>query len=86
MVPLGMSLSVDHGWQMLHQLCGSPKLTSTETSTLWRQEHNGYSHQNPGLINNFITLPRNLARIYFPPDANCSVSTTDHCLRSKNCE
>lgn len=62
------------------------KLTSTETSTLWRQEHNGYSHQNPGLINNFITLPRNLARIYFPPDANCSVSTTDHCLRSKNCE
>ncbi|BEJ06802.1 hypothetical protein CcaverHIS641_0400710 [Cutaneotrichosporon cavernicola] len=56
------------------------------TSTLWRQEHNGYSHQNPGLIGSFISLPRNLARIYFPADANTSVSTADHCLRSKNSE
>lgn len=56
------------------------------TSTLWRQEHNGFSHQNPGLIGNFISLPRHLARIYFPADANTSVSTADHCLRSKNCK
>ncbi|OCF37972.1 phosphoketolase [Kwoniella heveanensis CBS 569] len=59
-------------------------LTYIETSTLWRQEHNGYSHQNPGLIGSFIALPRHLARIYLPADANCSVSTIDHCLRSKN--
>ncbi|WVO23080.1 uncharacterized protein IAS62_004425 [Cryptococcus decagattii] len=59
-------------------------LTYIETSTLWRQEHNGYSHQNPGLIGSFISLPRHLARIYLPPDANSSVATIDHCLRSKN--
>ncbi|KAK8854752.1 hypothetical protein IAR55_003491 [Kwoniella newhampshirensis] len=59
-------------------------LTYIETSTLWRQEHNGYSHQNPGLIGSFISLPRHLARIYFPADANTSVGTIDHCLRSKN--
>lgn len=61
-------------------------LTYIETSTLWRQEHNGYSHQNPGLIGSFIALPRHLARIYLPADANTSVSTIDHCLRSKNSE
>jgi len=54
------------------------------TSTLWRQEHNGYSHQNPGLIGNLLTLPRSMTRIYFPPDANCAVSVMDHCLRSKD--
>nr|WRH23617.1 phosphoketolase [Naematelia aurantialba] len=59
-------------------------LTYIETSTLWRQEHNGYSHQNPGLIGSFISLPRHLARVYLPADANTSVSTMDHCLRSKN--
>jgi len=59
-------------------------LTYIETSTLWRQEHNGYSHQNPGLVGSFISLPRNLARIYFPADANSSVCTIDHCLRAKN--
>ncbi|EIW68187.1 hypothetical protein TREMEDRAFT_69240 [Tremella mesenterica DSM 1558] len=62
----------------------TPGLTYIMTSTLWRQEHNGYSHQNPGLIGSFISLPRNLARIYFPADANTSVCTIDHCLRAKN--
>ncbi|WVR07520.1 hypothetical protein IAU60_004562 [Kwoniella sp. DSM 27419] len=47
-------------------------MTYIETSTLWRQEHNGYSHQNPGLIGSFVALPRHLARIYLPADANCS--------------
>jgi len=55
-----------------------------ETSTLWRQEHNGYSHQNPGFIGQLLTLPRNTARIYLPPDANCALSVIAHCLRSKN--
>lgn len=52
------------------------------TSTLWRQEHNGYSHQNPGLIGNLLTLPRNMVRVYLPPDANCALSVMEHCLRS----
>ncbi|WRT68449.1 uncharacterized protein IL334_005425 [Kwoniella shivajii] len=53
-------------------------MTYIETSTLWRQEHNGYSHQNPGLIGSFIALPRHLARIYLPADANCSAER--HCI------
>ncbi|KAG8984365.1 hypothetical protein FRB94_008013 [Tulasnella sp. JGI-2019a] len=52
------------------------------TSTLWRQEHNGYSHQNPGLIGNLLTLPHNMVRVYLPPDANCALSVMEHCLRS----
>lgn len=59
-------------------------LTYIESSTLWRQEHNGYSHQNPGLIGTFLSLPSNLARVYFPADSNTSVSTFDHCVRSKD--
>ncbi|TIC01389.1 phosphoketolase [Wallemia mellicola] len=54
------------------------------TSTLWRQEHNGYSHQAPGLISIFQTFPAHLSRIYFPIDANTSLSCVAHCLRSKN--
>ncbi|WWC90666.1 uncharacterized protein L201_005602 [Kwoniella dendrophila CBS 6074] len=56
-------------------------LTYIETSTLWRQEHNGYSHQNPGLIGSFIALPRHLARIYLPADANCNINLV---IGSKN--
>lgn len=59
-------------------------LNYIETSTLWRQEHNGYSHQNPGFIGQLLTLPRNMVRIYLPPDANCALSVMAHCLRSKN--
>lgn len=59
-------------------------LNYIETSTLWRQEHNGFSHQNPALIGAFIALPRHVARIYFPAEANSSVSVIAHCLRSKN--
>ncbi|KAG8960880.1 hypothetical protein FRC03_006048 [Tulasnella sp. 419] len=59
-------------------------LNYIETSTLWRQEHNGFSHQNPGLIGNLLTLPRAMTRIYLPPDANCTLSVLAHCLRSKN--
>ncbi|KAG8785735.1 hypothetical protein FRC12_017232 [Ceratobasidium sp. 428] len=59
-------------------------LNYIETSTLWRQEHNGYSHQNPGFIGQLLTLPRNMVRIYLPPDANCALSVMAHCLRSRN--
>ncbi|KAK9895905.1 D-xylulose 5-phosphate/D-fructose 6-phosphate phosphoketolase [Cystobasidium minutum MCA 4210] len=59
-------------------------LNYIDTSTLWRQEHNGYSHQNPGLINSLLDLPHHMVRVYLPPDANCAVSCMAHCLRSKN--
>jgi len=58
-------------------------LNYLETSTLWRQEHNGFSHQNPGLINQLLNQKANIVRIYLPPDANCLISTFDHCLQSR---
>lgn len=61
-----------------------PSLNYIESSTLWRQEHNGYSHQNPSFIDTLINLKTNMVRIYLPPDANCLLSTVDHCLASKN--
>jgi len=57
-------------------------LNYLETSTLWRQEHNGFSHQNPGFINSVLDQQADYARVYLPPDANCLLSTIDHCLES----
>jgi xylulose-5-phosphate/fructose-6-phosphate phosphoketolase len=59
-------------------------LTYIETSTWTRQEHNGYSHQNPGFISTVLSLPTHLARVYFPADANTATSVIAHCLGSKN--
>jgi xylulose-5-phosphate/fructose-6-phosphate phosphoketolase len=53
------------------------------TSHVWQQDHNGYSHQGPGFINTLLTRKREVTRIYLPPDANCLLSITDHCLRSR---
>jgi xylulose-5-phosphate/fructose-6-phosphate phosphoketolase len=55
-----------------------------ETSTWTRQEHNGFSHQNPSFIGAVLNLKANAARVYLPPDANTFLSTFAHCLRSKN--
>jgi xylulose-5-phosphate/fructose-6-phosphate phosphoketolase len=55
-----------------------------ETSTWTRQEHNGFSHQNPSFIGAVLNLKPTAARVYFPPDANTFLSTLDHCLKSKN--
>jgi xylulose-5-phosphate/fructose-6-phosphate phosphoketolase len=52
------------------------------TSDGWRQEHNGYSHQNPGFINQMLTKKASTARIYLPPDANTLLETMHHCLSS----
>lgn len=60
-----------------------PSLNYLETSTLWRQEHNGFSHQNPGFINTLLNKKGDTVRVYLPPDANCLISTMDHCFRSK---
>lgn len=54
------------------------------TSTCWRNDHNGFSHQGPGLIDTVVTKRGNVARVYFPPDANCLLSVADHCLRSRD--
>ncbi len=57
-------------------------LNYLESSTLWRQEHNGFSHQNPGFINSVLDQQAEYARVYLPPDANCLISTIYHCLQS----
>jgi xylulose-5-phosphate/fructose-6-phosphate phosphoketolase len=54
------------------------------TSTCWRQDHNGFSHQGPGLIDVILSKRGTVARIYLPPDANCLLSVADHCFRSRN--
>ncbi len=54
------------------------------TSTCWRNDHNGFSHQGPGLIDTALTSKGAVARVYLPPDANCLLSVADHCLRSRN--
>jgi xylulose-5-phosphate/fructose-6-phosphate phosphoketolase len=54
------------------------------TSTCWRNDHNGFSHQGPGLIDVMLSKRGSVARIYLPPDANCLLSVADHCLRSRD--
>ncbi len=54
------------------------------TSHVWRQDHNGFSHQDPGFINHVASKRADVVRIYLAPDANCLLSITDHCLRSRN--
>jgi len=61
-----------------------PSLNVMLTSTCWRHDHNGFSHQGPGLIDAVLTKKGTVARIYLPPDANCLLSVADHCLRSRN--
>ncbi|MCW2702085.1 MAG: putative phosphoketolase, partial [Blastococcus sp.] len=57
-------------------------LTILLTSTCWRNDHNGFSHQGPGLIDTVIPLSPAVVRVWLPPDANCLLSVADHCLRS----
>jgi xylulose-5-phosphate/fructose-6-phosphate phosphoketolase len=54
------------------------------TSHVWRQDHNGFSHQDPGFIDHVANKKSDIVRIYLPPDANCLLSVADHCLRSRN--
>jgi xylulose-5-phosphate/fructose-6-phosphate phosphoketolase len=61
-----------------------PSLNILLTSTAWRNDHNGFSHQGPGLIQNVITARGNIGRVYLPPDANCLLSVADHCFRSRS--
>jgi xylulose-5-phosphate/fructose-6-phosphate phosphoketolase len=54
------------------------------TSTVWRQDHNGFTHQDPGFLDVVVNKSANVTRIYMPPDVNCLLSVADHCLRSQN--
>jgi xylulose-5-phosphate/fructose-6-phosphate phosphoketolase len=54
------------------------------SSHVWRQDHNGFSHQDPGFIDHVVNKKASVVRVYLPPDANCLLSVTDHCLRSRN--
>jgi len=54
------------------------------TSTVWRQDHNGFTHQDPGFLDVVVNKSAAVTRIYLPPDANCLLSVADHCLRSEN--
>jgi xylulose-5-phosphate/fructose-6-phosphate phosphoketolase len=54
------------------------------SSHVWRQDHNGFSHQDPGFIDHVVNKKADVVRIYLPPDANTLLSVTDHCLRSRN--
>jgi xylulose-5-phosphate/fructose-6-phosphate phosphoketolase len=54
------------------------------TSTVWRQDHNGFTHQDPGFLDVVVNKNPEVTRIYLPPDVNCLLSTADHCLRSHN--
>jgi xylulose-5-phosphate/fructose-6-phosphate phosphoketolase len=61
-----------------------PSLTYLLTSHVWRQDHNGFSHQDPGFIDHVVNKKAEVVRVYLPPDANTLLSVADHCLRSRN--
>ncbi len=54
------------------------------TSHVWRQDHNGFSHQDPGFIDHVVNKTADVIRVYLPPDTNCLLSVADHCLRSRD--
>lgn len=64
-----------------------PKIASLNyllASHVWRQDHNGFTHQDPGFIDHVVNKKAEIVRVYLPPDANCLLSVMDHCLRSKH--
>ncbi|HET7652469.1 MAG TPA: phosphoketolase family protein [Acidimicrobiales bacterium] len=61
-----------------------PSLNYLLSSHVWRQDHNGFSHQDPGFLDVVVNKKADVIRVYLPPDANCLLSVADHCLRSRN--
>jgi xylulose-5-phosphate/fructose-6-phosphate phosphoketolase len=65
----------------------APKIASLNyllASHVWRQDHNGFTHQDPGFIDHVVNKKAEVVRVYLPPDANCLLSVMDHCLRSRH--
>jgi xylulose-5-phosphate/fructose-6-phosphate phosphoketolase len=61
-----------------------PSLNYLLSSHVWRQDHNGFSHQDPGFIDHVVNKKAEVIRVYLPPDANCLLSVADHCMRSRH--
>ncbi|MEY2441211.1 MAG: xylulose-5-phosphate/fructose-6-phosphate phosphoketolase [bacterium] len=83
------SMTIQHAkWlQHGHELAWRAPVASLNvllTSTCWRNDNNGFSHQGPGLIDTMISMNGGVVRVYLPPDANCLLWTADHCLRSRD--
>ncbi len=83
------SMAMQHGKWLEHAKrvpwrADVPSLNYLLTSTCWRNDHNGFSHQGPGFIDTLIHRKAAVARVYLPPDANCLLSVADHCFRSVN--
>jgi xylulose-5-phosphate/fructose-6-phosphate phosphoketolase len=81
------SMAVQHVKWLQHALelpwrASVPSLNVLLTSTCWRNDHNGFSHQGPGLIDSMLPLSPGVVRVWLPPDANTTLSIMDHCLRS----
>ena len=83
------SMAMQHGKWLEHAKrvpwrADVPSLNYLLTSTCWRNDHNGFSHQGPGFIDTIIHRKAAVARVYLPPDANCLLSVADHCFSSRN--
>jgi xylulose-5-phosphate/fructose-6-phosphate phosphoketolase len=74
-----LSICNDLSWRQ-----SVPSLNLLITSTVWRQDHNGFTHQDPGFIDVVLNKRAEVTRIYMPPDVNTLLSVVDHCLRSEN--
>jgi xylulose-5-phosphate/fructose-6-phosphate phosphoketolase len=74
-----LKVSDDIGWRR-----PVASLNYLLTSHVWRQDHNGFSHQDPGFIDHVVNKKSDVIRVYLPPDANTLLSVTNHCLRSRN--
>ena len=73
--------------KVCHGLPWRQKISSLNyvlTSHVWQQDHNGYTHQDPGFLNHLVTKKADIVRIYLPPDANCLLSCFNHCIKSKD--
>ncbi len=68
----------------LHWRKKIPSLNILLASHVWRQDHNGFTHQDPGFIDHVVNKKASVVRVYLPPDANCLLSVMDHCLRSRH--
>jgi len=86
---VSVSMAIQHA-KWLHHAAELPwrlpvaSLNVLLTSTCWRNDNNGFSHQGPGLIDSMISLRGSVVRVYLPPDANCLLAVADHCLHSRD--